>query len=126
MKTCPGLWKEPLRFVAALTAGVFLAGIAGCASRNDRAHQPTYAHPPPPVASASEILRQDAVKARTRELIKSGKYKTASEARRAAESENPATVTMEDANEATRYRQWQKQRAVQAKFEDDLDKLKRN
>lgn len=126
MKTCPGLWREPLRFVAALVVGVFLSGLVGCASRNNRVHQPTYAHPPPPVVSATEVLRQDAVRERTRELIKSGKYKTTSEARRAAESENPATVTMEDANEATRYRQWQKQRAAQTKFEEDLDKLKRN
>ena len=69
-------------------------------------------------------MQRDAVRARERELVNAGK--APGEARRTAEKEYPAPPPdSTSSTQSAEYYQWQKQQAVQEKFESDLDKLKR-
>lgn len=99
-----------------------LLAASGCSSKPHVAKNAPY--PAPQVVGVDEIMQQDAVRARTRELVNAGK--TPDEARRTAEKEYPAPPP-DSANslQSAEYYQSQKQKAVQAKFESDLDKLKR-
>jgi hypothetical protein len=80
-------------------------------------------YPAPTVVGTEEIMQRDAARTRERELVKAGK--TPDEARRIAEKEYPAPPpTPASSLQSPEYYQQQKQKAVQAKFESDLDKLK--
>ena len=70
-------------------------------------------------------MHRGAVKARTRQLIDSGKYKDSADARRAAKEEYPPVVNSDAGAEEAAYYHWKQQLKVQEKFEADLDKMKR-
>ena len=123
MRTDPSLFSRPTFGRSAVCAAVVLFLAAGCAHHSTALkNAPTFS---PPVVDAAEVMRRDTVAARTRELIRSGKYKTATDARRAAEQENPAPASTDGAQEAE-YLHWKQQRAAQVKFEGELAKMKRS
>lgn len=70
-------------------------------------------------------MQHDAVKARTLELIKSGKYKDSADARRAAMKEYPPVGNSDQSTQEAAYYYWKQRVKVQEKFEADLDKMKR-
>ena len=99
---------------------IIAAGI-GCASKPRVAKRAPY--PSLHVVGVDEVFQRDAVRARTRELLNAGE--TPAKARRTAETENPVPSNADENNQWADYARWQKQQAVQTKFEADLDKLKR-
>jgi hypothetical protein len=106
--------------------GWLLVISSACASKPHQAKKdPSYSYPSPPVADASELLRREAVTERARELVRKGEYKTTSESRRVAEQENPPVTASNDAAQWGEYARWKKQRAAQAKFEGELEKMNR-
>jgi hypothetical protein len=92
----------------------------GCASKTARLTRAPY--PRPPAESFDELLREQRVAARARQLIASGTYKTSNDACNAAECEYPAAYDPGAANWSVEYAQWEKQQAEQEKFEADLAK----
>jgi hypothetical protein len=112
------------RWIAILLAGAFVQVICGCATKTDTAHNPVL-RPTPYVASAEEVMQRDSVKARARQLIDSGKYKDAADARRAAEKEYPPVMNSDQGAQEAAYYRWQQAAKVQEIFEADLDKMKR-
>ena len=121
MKTGPSLFRSRYSQAVALAFGMALLSASGCSSKPHVAKSAPY--PAPQVVGVEEIMQRDAVRARTRELVSAGK--TPAEARRTAEKEYPAPPPDAATSlQSAEYYQWQKQKAVQAKFESDLDKLK--
>lgn len=119
---------DPSRLIVNALAAILLSGAAvlmgGCATKTDTAKAPVRS-PGPYVTSAEEIMQRNAVKARTRQLIDSGKYKDSADARRAAEKEYPPVVNSDEGAQEAAYYYQRQQAKVQEKFEADLDKMKR-
>ena len=122
MKTDPGLLSSRPAAITVMVLGMSLivaAGI-GCASKPRVAKRAPY--PSPHVVGVDEIFQRDAVRARARELLNAGE--PPAKARRTAEAENPVPSNADENNQWADYARWQKQQAVQTKFEADLDKMK--
>jgi ABC-type nitrate/sulfonate/bicarbonate transport system substrate-binding protein len=123
MKTDPGRRASPTLIVILLAAVVGLT-VGGCATKTGTARK-SVPRPGPYLSTAEEIMQRDAVKARTRELIDSGKYKDSAEARRAANKEYPPVVNAVEGAQEAAYYHWKQQVKVQEKFAADLEKMKR-
>ena len=123
MKTGHRLLQLPLRLVVVSVSAALTAVASSCASKPQVAKNTPY--PAPHVVDVAEIVRRDSVNARARELINTGKYKTSAEARSAAEKEYPEVVNSGDSTQEVEYRRWKYQQQSQAKFEAELEKMRR-
>ena len=124
MKTAPSqLPRRCWTVITWLLGSSLIVITGGCAAKSTVAKQAPY--PAPHVVGAAEIMQRDAVAARSRELMQTGKYKTSAEARSAAEKEFPPAVDPTESDQSAEYYRWKQQQATQAKFEDALDKMKR-
>ena len=123
MKTGPSLLNPTLRVVALFALGLPLLIVSGCTAKPAQASKTTHAYPAPYVVSTAEVMQQNAVAARTRELVRAGKAPT--DARRIAEKEFPPVMDSIESAESAEYYHWKQQQVAQAKFESELDKMKR-
>lgn len=113
-------WRIGLMLVVAWACGLN----SGCATRST-SQLKRAPFDRPPVKSAGEVLHQQQVTTRARELLNTGKYKTSNEAKVAALKEvggyNDPAYAKWSADQA----RWQQQVAEQEKFQKEFAKLER-